>query len=419
MLLRPVTIAIADMRLNSVTFGGGVHAISEDPGGNDQTYSSQQWLDVNMNGNATDAGDHLWPVAYTRSDGSANYLHVSASWQLDRAWTGGAILVRATTSAGIDIPSRAATVVGTTVSLADTAATTAFTTTVRDYDRFEIDWEASSDGGNTWTAVGTSSNELYLTLHNPTVSPLYHTVVYLGSHSASGQDSDSGVLSSTWTGTFATKAVHRVDGKLLTYYGYRDNNSNGAYDQGVDDNFNDPTRCTVTDTAGLLQSRNGQCHSWAQLMQDVLNAQGIASDIVAVVIKSPYDAFAIKSWATSGTTYPKFIISDDAGVDGSTPATPNPGANEAADATGASGQGTSPNPPSMFANHFIVNVNGSYYDPSYALGGYTDRKDYEDAAFAGRVRVNPPGLPAGLYLYTLPANDHDPNTTDDLICSYT
>jgi hypothetical protein len=164
-------------------------------------------------------------------------------------------------------------------------------------------------------------------------------------------------------------------------------------------------------------------------MQATLLAQGIDAiggapiQIIAVNIKrnntvnplAPFVAFAINNWATSGTTYPKRIISDDAGVDGSTPATPNPSSNEAADALGGSGQGTSPNPPSRFGNHFIVKANGMYYDPSYGLGGYVDRKDYEDAAFAGRIYIDRSGV---WWLDALPASDHDPLTTTDLICTY-
>jgi hypothetical protein len=157
-------------------------------------------------------------------------------------------------------------------------------------------------------------------------------------------------------------------------------------------------------------------------MHDVLGAQGLTSQIVSVEIKtgSPYNyvGFAVKNWATSGAAYPKRIIDWDAGVDGSTPTTPTPGNDEAADASGEPGQGTSPNPPSNFGNHYIIKANGSYYDPSYGLGPFVDRKAYEDAAFAGGIRRTGVYPNFVYWLYALPASDNDPNTTTDLICTY-
>jgi len=304
----------------------------------------------------------------------------------------------------------------------------------------DLNWQFSLDNGLTWHDVGTSSNTAYLTWKDPVlVSPhLYETLLYIGCTAAefcAGSD-DTLVLDDIWEDAFSTLSVHRVDGELLTYYGYRDNNHNGVFDTGVDDNFNSPDLCKVpgtsryiTSTTDLLLVGNGQCHAWAELMVDTLLAQGLLwmsgepIQIVAVEIKTgdppnDYVAFAVNNWATSGTAYPKVIVDSDAGVDGSTPTIPNPLYDEAADAAGASGQGTSPNPPSMFGNHYIVKANGKYYDPSYGLGPFVDRKDYEDAAFAGRIRIDPPGLPPSWYLYAMPDNDHNPNTTSDLICTY-
>ena len=122
----------------------------------------------------------------------------------------------------------------------------------------------------------------------------------------------------------------------------------------------------------------------------------------------------MKNWTTSGITWPKKIVSFDAGVDGSSPVTPS--GNEAADAPGTPGQGTSPNPPSCFGNHYIIITNGKYYDPSYGIGGFVDPKDYEDAAFAGGIEQDISGV---YWLYALPPSDHNPNTTTDLICTYT
>lgn len=100
-------------------------------------------------------------------------------------------------------------------------------------------------------------------------------------------------------------------------------------------------------------------------------------------------AFAVRNWEKYGP-YVHWRIeiennaSSNIGVDGScTNWVLQSG--WARDALGVSGQGNSPNPPSMFANHFIVKVNSSYYDPSYALGPFNIEKDYEYTAFEGGI----------------------------------
>ena len=286
-----VNLAVVDMRLNWVTFGGGLHVISEDPGGAGGTYASQQWLDNNLNGNVTDPGDHQWPVAYTRSDGGDNFLHVSASWQLDRAWTGGPILVRATATGGITIPPTPASVMGTTVTLPDTAATVPFATSVQHYDNFDIHWEASSDGGTTWTDVGSSSNDLYLTLHNPTVNPLYHTVVHIGSHNAAGQNTDNGTVEAAW-GEFTDNDVKRIRDNLTMVYSHERRDSTGRIIRDVGYTAAE----MLADAEG-----EGQCTAWADLWLQVLAGQGIWATSTRIDPDYPYIRFRVRQMPAQGS----------------------------------------------------------------------------------------------------------------------
>lgn len=131
--------------------------------------------------------------------------------------------------------------------------------------------------------------------------------------------------------------------------------------------------------------------------------------------------FAVKDWSKNGATSPWTIPNPmtspqywDAGVDGSAFVTPAAG--EAADAVGIRGQGTSPNPPSNFKNHWLAKMNGNYYDAAYGLGPYTDRKAYEDAAFAGRLYVDL--VAGGARLASLPVNDGDATNHNDEIMTY-
>jgi hypothetical protein len=85
----------------------------------------------------------------------------------------------------------------------------------------------------------------------------------------------------------------------------------------------------------------------------------------------------------------------------------------------APGQGNAPNPPSRFANHFIVTIGGTMFDPSYGLGTFTDRKKYEMAAFAGLIfdgsEISDPNEE---YLLNPPPDDGDPTDSSDEINVY-
>ena len=240
-------------------------------------YGDIEWKDNNYDGDAEDEalGDQLYPVCYTRSGTAHGDVKIRADIAI-RVWgnPGSDLKVRASGLIGgetIDLVEATpnAHLVGGTHIQATLESQQAIPDTIL-YNTIDLDWQVSFDGGTTWYDVGTSNNTVYLTWDDPVGgSPLYETCVYIDCHAADGMGgvvnatNDANVLNAIWTNSFSTKSVHRVDGELLTYYGYRDNNDNGNYDPGVDDNFNNPVLCRITDTAGLLQNRNGQCHSWA------------------------------------------------------------------------------------------------------------------------------------------------------------
>lgn len=284
----------------------------------------------------------------------------------------------------------------------------------------------SFDGGTTWYDAGSSSNLLYLTWDDPEQTTPIQTLLHVGCSAADGQSGDLGIddhkiLNKVWQ-KLQTKSVHRAsDNFILTYYGFYDTNGNGSWDgDPPDKNRNDPDKCKVTAAEQLISSGNGQCLSWATFMNEVMRAQGLSringvlSNGVAVEIKKPSLAFAVKNWTKTGST-PRLIVNNDAGVDGSTPTSPNPASKEAADKIGVAGQGNSPNPPSNFRNHWITKMNGKYYDPSYGIGPYTDLKKYEDDAFDGRIGIDK----MKVKLFDLPLDNADPADHADEICIYT
>jgi len=104
----------------------------------------------------------------------------------------------------------------------------------------------------------------------------------------------------------------------------------------------------------------------------------------------------------------------DAGIDGAVETNLSEITNEACDIKGEKGQGNSLNPPSRFTGHFIFTASTNYYDPSYGLGGFCDRKKYEDCAFSGTVI----GVDGNEYLLDLPSDDHDGNSVTDEVGVY-
>lgn len=278
-----------------------------------------------------------------------------------------------------------------------------------------INWSASFDNGATFLALGASSNTTYVTWAN-SLNPI-HTLLDVGCLGAQGvSGTEQNVLDAIWSNKILTKNIHRAsDGRTLSYYGFLDVNGNGIWNAGVDTDFNSPGTCSITDAVGLIREGNGQCHSWADFLLQTMRSQGIthvggnAVSIQGLRIKGLFNSFAVKNWAISGSS-PRMITSFAAGIDGLSAMVPTPSASEAADAPGATGQGNSPNPPSRFGNHYIVRIGGVYYDPSYALGPFTDRKKYETSALAGRI--------AGNELSDAPADDGDPANHNDEINDY-
>ena len=353
-----VTIEVPSMRLSWVDFKQE-HEITKDPdGGSTLVYNEMHWLDANLDGDTDDPGDRKWPVAYTRSqsDTAKEYLRVGAQWLLDRTWGGGAILVRAEGPDGITIPPTVTSIYNQVVTLNEVAARqdTPFPQQVRHYDDFDLQWQASSDGGTTWTDVGTSSNDVYLTWQDPTVSPLYHTVVHLGSHNAQGiGGTDSGpVVTAIW-GDFSDRNTQRVDGTQMAFYRNKS--------------------ASATNTAGLLRDANGQCGAWAWLLMDVLSGQGIPSTRITVreATHPGTYGFLVKNWDFQGN-----------GVSQQTAPYVYVQSVDLFELPGVAGQEYN-DPPSDFVNHFIVRYGGQYYDPSYGGPVYATQADWENASIDG------------------------------------
>jgi len=294
------------------------------------------------------------------------------------------------------------------------------------YNPLTITWYYGPTVNGPWYEAGTSSNRVYVTWATPKTT-LIETLLHVGCEGEKvggefGTD-DQKVLKKIWA-KLATRTIRRVsDQHVLSYYGFYflDVNKNGKIEPDVPGevtNKNHPDLCKVKYAAPLIKEGNGQCHAWTDFMLQALLAQGLEKinpipheTLKAKITSGLGDAFAVKNWQKEGND-PRRVLD----VNQEEP--PTPGADEAKDVLGVPGQGDSPDPPGEFENHYIVQMNGRYYDPSYGLGPFDDLKKYEDAALAGRIKKKYP-IVGPRELHDLPPDNGDPNDQTDLINTYT
>jgi len=290
---------------------------------------------------------------------------------------GSVVKVKATGYAGANIAATNAVLGGEGVKASNLVAVAPFADKIDYVKKMSLGWQISLDGGEKWLSAGTSLNTLYVTWADPVAISNIETLFKVGCEAAKGVTGVVGtaddvlVLDRIWAKFQYKRILRASDDFVLTYYGFYDTNTNGVWDARDDIDHNSTTNLFVTLASDLISTGNGQCHSWAQFMSETLKAQGLASvngnenKIIGVeprkeempVPAIPIVGFAVRNWDRVPGFYFWDVVLDDAGVDGSHTKILNPLFNEACDIRGVAGQGNSPNPPSMFGNHYIIFVN--------------------------------------------------------------
>lgn len=335
-----------------------------------------EWHDENVNGSVADEGDRRYPVAFKRGITFAATATIKAQlfdfgkfdWDDTER-----IIVRVTSSHNnIEVSSDVQNLAIGESSVSVTV-TPRFDTQVEFLESFELQWEVSIDKGNTWKSVGTTTHPVYLTWDNPDINPIYHTVMHLGSaygKNAADHSSASNVVAAIWD-NFSDRNVKRVsmseswqvvEGAAMIYWGA------WTWEHREDGQ--------ALTTEELLVQADGKCAAWADLLTDVLAAQGIASQRKTIVPKPI--AFADETY---GIWIKNYNFNEDFGFD-----IPNFGriyqVNGVTDAVGVAAQSNG-NPWSKFADHEILVYGGKIYDPSYGGGPYDDLLAWEAASLAG------------------------------------
>lgn len=336
----------------NATFTGGILPIRRDEGAS--FYGTPHWV--------ADAEEQM-PVAYQ----SGNAARVNAYFSFTCEHAPDSILVRGIGPEGMNFESRKLALEPTgddTYSFyyPSTYAEVAFEDeTARFFKPFAIGWDFSFDEGETWKNADTTKNTLYVTRSAPQPEAghfkWYRSVYDISCRNADGESTDTDVIAAVW-GEFGDQIVLNYKGDSLQYYGTK-NTSN-------------------TNLGALLQYKNAQCYTFAQLFLSLIKIQGVVRTNNYVYITPVYSTacgysvnrFLVKNWnfdTPTGAGCPDYPYENTY-----TTLIPFPYTDysfvtaDVTDGLGIPGP-CSPNPSSYFNNHQIARIDGVYYDACYGV----------------------------------------------------
>ncbi|NJL26871.1 MAG: hypothetical protein HC897_02805 [Thermoanaerobaculia bacterium] len=377
-----------EIKLEEVTFSGsGFHEVSEDGG---ESYVGPHWRDSSspLDGDADDPGDHRFPVSYTRN----NPLELAVTFAFEPTVNLEIpVKIRGSGSGGLVIPETLASAENGKIRANGLTTMGVLPDEIRRFDPFEMTWQVSLDDGASWLEAGKSENRLFVTLADPITSPLYETLLDVGTRNADGQTTDEAAVAAIWA-DFAGP-IPGVRRKLLDGHNQGDGTEMRYWvEEGSEPYPEVFAFCqlleAMLDPEPVDPRLNGigTCIAWSDFFHEILRALGIlGSQIIQVQSSYPETSLLVRNWTFTST--------------GTAPTSCAPFTHrttEASDETGLAGQGT-PNPPSVFPIHSLVLFEGKYYEPSYGSGpfggatGPEARRAWENASVAGFVRVCPGG----------------------------
>ncbi len=288
-------------------------------------------------------------------------LSASVKWDIDIGTITPAptIQIKGDGPGNLDFSTTTATPSGNDLTFDDMQCSNPFADEIDIMEPMAIKWSVSFDQLH-WVEAY-SSNNTYVTLGNPLVSPLYETVVYLGCENADGINDEDALIGAIWP-AFSGREVERFDGTPLTYY--------------IDeDNLYDPVK-TPADVAGLLKEKNGRCSAFQKLLINIFEAQGSNKAKPKKFDETkPYLEAAVNYYKSTHNNhtpeqdgYPNdsyhrgniFYIKNW----NLTAGTANP-----TDLMGCAAQNNI-DPIAIFPNHALVEIDGKIYDPSYGGTSY-------------------------------------------------
>jgi hypothetical protein len=358
---------VHSVKLDSVEFAGG-HTVLRDDG---TAYPSPAWKDTNLDGDADDAQDHKFPIAFTRD----------TPWRVSEAIVRleppdvvvGPVTLTMTSPGKPTIESESLSIAAG-MQFSSDHSLDSLPNTVDYHAALPITWKLDFGcDGKPNTKSFTTRHPYYVTLGHPTVQ-LHHTILHIGCKNAKSKSSVDDVVAGIWS-EYTDRDVRRVDGVQLKYW-------NPPIDSDTD-----PVNGADPDYAEVLKrpAANGQCGSWAFQFRACLRVHGLTDGRVNRVLgpQGINGMMLVKNWqfpeAGSGSCEGYNFIYDS---DISTPELEHA---DVIDLAGVPGQGNQ-NPPGAFVNHFVVIRKGTVYDPSYGVFA-TNTSAYENLTMAGWVRI--------------------------------
>lgn len=378
-----VPVMVTRARLQQVSFSGSAyHDVVQDDG---VTCSAPQWVDMNDNGVATDAGDFKQPICFERHNKIQAAVEIKMAPNSTGAFGGVRKIRGKTTIAGdggtIEFPATNAASGGDILS-ATIISNVPLLNQVDRHKPLHIDWQASGDNGVTWFDAGASENVLYVTQDAPVGGvTLFETVLDIGCRNGknAGINSDAQAVNDAIWVDFAgpIPGVKNVKDEEMKYWplGY-----------GSPYNF---------DTQPLILQKSGRCGAWSKLHRDTVRAQGINADKYKIAPKPS----SIPSSAPP--THPTFVAGFVGFVVGASAAQGNKQA-KVTEISVNPGPGGGPKSglPDRFNDHATVKVVGAsgVYDPSYGTHP-ASQQSWEDGSLTKfyALCVNSAGSHAYVY----------------------
>jgi hypothetical protein len=148
---------------------------------------------------------------------------------------------------------------------------------VRYFEEFKVKWQWSKDLNGPWKDAGTSVNRLYVTHKKPIGKavlppPYFYTCLHLGCTLANTKNTENEIFDMVFA-KFSTKCVSKVDEDASNCLNYWENQATVlSQGSGVDH---------------LLESGDGRCGDWVELLQAILYIQGFSGKNIPAVAYNP------------------------------------------------------------------------------------------------------------------------------------
>lgn len=276
----------------------------------------------------------------------------------------------------------------------------------------EITWLINIGVSTEWQLAGSSKHKLFVLYKKPPtyVSSWKSSLIFFGcTYGKNILDDDAAFIDAIWQpfeGKNLNLKMFKPDQAAIPFTYYR------TPGQGCTENIVDFPPVEIVNTTKVdgkeVQTKqliiDGECGAFADLLESVLNAQGITSVVRKTIVPVTDKAFLVKKWefvfkSEPNSSYPyqnKFNPNIMQGTDGQSEKTPRSSGNKYAqwatgvkvaiqDLPGEAGQNID-NPYSDFENHKVVKINQEVFDPSYGKrfkGGLVEWAKGSVAGFIG------------------------------------